>query len=442
MSQSVHVFVYQVTGVTVRAAYRHDLELISQKIMRSLITALIFAVLAASGPAMAGSKYAGVVIDAKTGKTLYSSSADAHRYPASLTKMMTLYMLFDALDSGRIKKSSQIPISKHAASQPPSKLGLRPGQTISVESAIYALVTKSANDVAAAVGEFIGGSESRFGVLMTRKARALGMRSTTFRNASGLPDSRQVTTARDMATLGLALYEHHPGYYNYFSTKSFSYGKRRYRNHNRLLGNVRGVDGIKTGYTRASGFNLVTSVSKGDRRIVAVVMGGKTGRSRNQQMTNLIGKYLPRASSQNKKRLLVAEKSTKRVVSASAFVALPKSSVPAPSARPAANSTVAPKPKSAIAVDPITTASNSNERGWVIQVASLPSKEDAERFLAKTKSRAGSNLASAEPFTQTFSKDGTVYYRARFAGFSDQTSAVNTCKALKSRKIACFAAMQ
>ena len=223
----------------------------------------------------AKSKYAGFVIDAKTGKVLYSKNADARRYPASLTKMMTLYLVFEDLKRRKIRLNTRVIMSRHAASQPPSKLGIKRGRSFSIKQGIYALVTKSANDVATALGEKLSGSEKAFAKRMTRKARQLGMRRTVFKNANGLPNRAQVTTARDMAKLGLALKEHFPREFRYFKTRSFAYGRKRYRNHNRLLGRVKGVDGIKTGYTRASGFNLVSSVSRGKRRIVAVVLGGQ-----------------------------------------------------------------------------------------------------------------------------------------------------------------------
>ena len=256
--------------------------------------------------ANAGPKYAGIVMDAKTGKILYSHRANAARYPASLTKMMTLYLVFEALDNGKITKKTRIRMSKYAASKPPSKLGIKAGRTLSAEQAILSLVTKSANDVATAVAEHLGGSERNFAVRMTNRAKQLGMKNTTFRNASGLTAKGQLTTAKDMAILGLALREHYPKHYRYFSTRQFKYGKRKYGNHNRLLGRVKGVDGIKTGYTQASGFNLVSSVRYRKRSIVAVVMGGKSGKSRNAQMKKLISKYLKKATRRTKKKMLVA----------------------------------------------------------------------------------------------------------------------------------------
>ena len=241
-------------------------------------------------------KYAAIVVDANTGRVLFEKNSRDARYPASLTKMMTLYLLFEALDAGRVSLDTQIPVSADAAKRPPSKIGFKPGQSIDVRSAILALAVRSANDVAAAVGEFLGGSEERFAAMMTAKARALGMQSTTFRNASGLPDEGQRTTAHDMAILGMALRRHFPHHYHYFSNREFTFAGKVIRGHNNLLGKVVGADGLKTGYIRASGFNLVTSVGRGGRRIVAVVMGGETAKSRDAHMEELIELYLPKAT--------------------------------------------------------------------------------------------------------------------------------------------------
>ena len=246
--------------------------------------------------AKAGSKFAAISIDAATGKVLYASAADARRHPASLTKIMTLYILFEEMKAGRVSTSATFTASEHAASRPPSKLNLKAGQTITVENAIRALVTKSANDVATTVAENISGSEAAFAQRMTATARRLGMSRTRFKNASGLPDPEQVTTARDMATLGLSMLRHFPRRYAYFALRSFQYGKRTYRNHNKLLGKYPGVDGIKTGYIRASGYNLTASAKRGRKRVVAVVMGGRTANERNAYMVELLNQAFGIAS--------------------------------------------------------------------------------------------------------------------------------------------------
>ncbi|MDF1600140.1 D-alanyl-D-alanine carboxypeptidase [Mesorhizobium sp. YIM 152430] len=442
-------------------------------------------------------------MDAKTGQVLFSRNGDAQRYPASLTKMMTLYMLFEQMESGRVAKSTPIPISAKAAAEPPTKIGLRAGATITAENAIYSLVTRSANDIATAIGEFIGGSEQNFARLMTTKARQLGMNSTTFQNAHGLPNNRQVTTARDMAILGIALREHFPQYYSYFGTREFTLGKQRFGNHNRVLGRVRGADGIKTGYIRASGFNLVSSVQDDGRSIVAVVMGGQSGRSRDDHMVNLIREHLPRAS-RGSKQLLVARGPASPIAAAASAQSLPQT-VAAPPFRPAEpagaaqlelalTSTAAAQPavqapavalapaapagdddasnriqmafagavpsarptppapvpsqavpaalgaiKERTTVDPVQTSSTAPSSGWVIQVASMPSETEAKSFLASAKSRASKVLGNADPFTETFQHNGQTYYRARFSGFAGKDAAWSACGSLKSYGIACYA---
>ena len=424
-----------------------------------------------AAPASANAKYAAIVIDANTGKTLFASNADAPRYPASLTKMMTLYMVFEAMANGRISKSTRIPFSANAATEPPTKLGIKAGGSITVEDAIYALVTKSANDVSTATAEFLGGSEQRFAQMMTAKARALGMRNTTFRNAHGLPNAEQRTTARDMATLGLALREHYPQYYSYFSTRSVTVAGKRLNSHNRMLGRIKGVDGIKTGYIRASGFNLVSSVRSGNRSIVAVVMGGQTAKSRDDHMASLIQRHLPQASTRGGAPLVASRKTIAptEVVAAGA-VALPSRNIPLPDDRPtdsitafaaAAPAKAAITAASVFPTPAVPTARPSVEvefeetgegdidlptgsipSGWVIQVASVGSEAEARDVLARTSRDAGSLLSNATPFTEPFVKGGTNYVRARFAGFSSKDAAWNACGALKKKKIACYAVQQ
>ncbi len=240
--------------------------------------------------------FSSIIVDANSGATLTANNPDAIRFPASLTKIMTLYLLFEKLESGKLKLDSELDVSEHASEQAPTKLGLRPGQTIKVEDAIKGLVTRSANDASVVIAEAISGDEDDFAKLMTRKARALGMSKTVYRNANGLPNSEQVTTARDQATLGRAIQERFPRYYRYFATSSFVYRGHAIRNHNRLLGNVEGVDGIKTGYTRASGFNLVTSMRRGNRHLVGVVLGGRSGGSRDAIMRNLLAENLAKGA--------------------------------------------------------------------------------------------------------------------------------------------------
>jgi D-alanyl-D-alanine carboxypeptidase len=250
--------------------------------------------------------YASIVVDGNSGAVLQASNPDALRHPASLTKVMTLYLLFERLDAGKIKLDTQLKVSQHASEQDPTKLELKPGDTITVEDAIKGIVTKSANDAAVVVAENLGGDESSFAKLMTQTAHALGMSHTTYVNASGLPDDDQITSARDQALLGRAIQDRFPHDYKYFSTESFVYHGEAMRNHNRLLGSVEGVDGIKTGFTRASGFNLLTSVHRDGRYIVAVVMGGPSAADRDDRMRDLIGEHLKEAALHRTAPMIVA----------------------------------------------------------------------------------------------------------------------------------------
>jgi D-alanyl-D-alanine carboxypeptidase len=248
------------------------------------------------------------VLDDKSGQVLHEDHADDPRHPASLTKIMTLYLLFEQIEDGTLKLDTPLPISTKAAIQNPTKMGLKANQTVKVEDAIKGLVTKSANDAAVVVAEALGGSEEEFAKLMTLKARMLGMSSTTYVNASGLPAMEQITTARDQALLGHAIQHRFPVYYQYFATPSFLWRGAEMRNHNNLLGNVRGVDGIKTGYTEASGYNLVCSVRRDDRHIVAVVLGGTSNAARDARMRQLIEANITLASTQRTAPIVVEGK--------------------------------------------------------------------------------------------------------------------------------------
>ena len=266
----------------------------------------VAAVIIGSAFAAQAAPYADIVVDANSGNVLHATTPDARRHPASLTKIMTLYLLFEQLEAGKLKLDSPLEVSEEAAAQMPTKLGLRAGSTIQVEDAIKGIVTRSANDASVVVAEAIAGDEEEFAKLMTRKAQALGMTRTVYKNASGLPDDDQVTTARDQSILGRAVRERFPSYYKYFSTRSFTFRGQRIGNHNRLLGSVEGVDGIKTGYIRASGFNLVTSVQRGDRHLVAVVMGGSSAASRDAKMRDLISEKIAAASTKRTASLIAA----------------------------------------------------------------------------------------------------------------------------------------
>ena len=282
--------------------------------------------------------YAEFVLDANSGDMLREVNADEPRHPASLTKIMTLYLLFEQLEAGKFKLDTPLPISTRAALQPPTKLGLKTSQTIAVEDAIKGMCTRSANDAAMVVGEAIGGTEEEFAKLMTEKARALGMTNTTYVNASGLPANEQITTARDQAILGRAIQDRFPNYYRYFSTTNFRYRGVDIHNHNSLLGNVKGVDGIKTGYTEASGYNLVTSVRRDERHIVSVVMGGRSGAARDSRMREMIEQFISMASLHRKAPAAPhagMELASQRRTIAPAPTAAPVTAAPEPSAAPA-----------------------------------------------------------------------------------------------------------
>ena len=311
--------------------------------------------------------YADIVVDANTGAVLHSSNPDAPRHPASLTKIMTLYMLFERLEAGKITFKTELPVSAHAASQAPSKLGLKPGQSITVEEAINATVIKSANDVAAVIAEALGGDEDTFSKLMTVKARSLGMQNTVYKNASGLPNDAQITTARDQALLGRAIQDHFPQYYRFFSTTRFSFRGKSISGHNRLLGRVEGVDGIKTGYTNASGFNLVTSMKRSGRHVVAVVLGGRSASSRDAKMRELITEYVQVASAPRTATPVLAEATPaapKRnvvqriagaVITQARAEAAPEAALPRPRPAPAAS---IPVQVAAASVDMLPAASS------------------------------------------------------------------------------------
>lgn len=433
------------------------------------------AVIGISGTAQANPKYAAMVVDHLTGKVLHAENEDAARYPASLTKVMTLFVLFDEMRAGRISKDDRIRMTTHAAGMPPSKIGLKPGSTIRVEDAIRALVTKSANDVAAAVGEHISGSEAAFAQRMTRKAREIGMSRTVFRNASGLPDPKQVTTARDLVTMSRAIMTHHPDYYSYFQTKKFTFGGKTYGNHNKLLGAYQGTDGIKTGYTRASGFNLTTSVRRDNKHVVAVVLGGRTGASRDAHMKKLVSEYMPRAVARagaaTPPPVLVAAVSQDIVVKAPAQP-VAQASVPLPVRRPAstiaallqASRPLAPRAvaTNAIAITaptasaPIRLASageaeeqgdttpaeekiaNAAVDGWTIQVGAVDSPKAAKALLDRARTSTA-KLATATPFTEETVVKGVTFIRARFGGFGDRENAQAACAELKKASFGCYA---
>ncbi len=423
---------------------------------------------------------AAMVVDYKTGKVLFAENPDAHRHPASITKVMTLYMLFEQLEKGRYSLNSPLKVSAWASRQAPSKLGLQPGETIEVEDAIKALVTKSANDVAVVVAENIGGSEPQFAQMMTRKARSIGMSRTQFRNASGLPDPGQITTARDLITLGRAIQDRFPKYYPYFATRSFAYDGAVHGNHNKLLGRIEGVDGIKTGYTRMSGFNLLSSVKADGRQLVAVVLGGRSGASRDRYMAELIETHLDRAYAGGKIAPTIQETQdtasaegdddeaapaapVKPSVAVKPAVAVAPAAVEKPAApvRVAAVVPVAPTttpiakaaavtttttpsaPGWKVGAQPVRTASIAPQKqipipaGWSVQIGTAKTAAGAKDILDEAKSDAAKAIKGSVPHVERASEKA---YRARFAGFKTKDGAEKACKALKKSGYDCFVA--
>ena len=401
---------------------------------------------ASASQVQAASNYAAMVVDGHTGKILYSRQGDKLRFPASLTKIMTLYLLFDYMEAGKFHAGSSLKVSPNASKQQPSKLGLKPGQTIRVRDAIRALVTKSANDVAVTVAENISGSEAKFAKLMTAKARKIGMRRTVFKNASGLPHKQQVTTARDMIIMANRLMFDHPEKYKNFSRKYFKYKGKKYRNHNRLLFDYKGTDGIKTGYTRASGFNLLANVRRGNKHLIAVVFGGKTSKRRNAAMRSILNKSIPRAIARLPKKRRPAPNRKPAVVASSL-------KFPEKAATSAVTSRVKKKPalqqvtKRAVTKSaPLTVASipaetatktqNAPVSGFHIQVGAYSRQSDAMERLTAIQKTAGDVISGHKPLAMPLLEPRGNLYRARFAGFS-RSLADSTCSQLKRRSITC-----
>ncbi len=391
-------------------------------------------------------KYAAVVVDANSGEVLYAKRADSPRYPASITKVMTLYLAFEALAEGRLKLTDQIVMSPRAAAQAPTKLGLRAGETLTVDEALRALSVKSANDIAVAVAEKIGGTETRFAALMTLRGQELGMTNTRFVNASGLPDSRQISTARDLAIMSRAVMRDYPQYYSYFSLRQFAFRGQVMGNHNRLLSQMPGVDGLKTGYTNASGYNLAASAVRDGRRLIAVVLGGSSSASRDDNVEDLLltgfsvmkrramGEKITIAQNMFEPDLsnVVMRPSVEQgdadqggikieLTNNPAGGAYAMAPIPDPVAKPFRPEADKPKAK--------------KKRGdWVVQVGAFKQKTQASTHLTTMNKRFGSVLSHG---------DGEVgspvggFYRVRYVGMS-QDDARSACKALKAKKQSCM----
>jgi D-alanyl-D-alanine carboxypeptidase (penicillin-binding protein 5/6) len=408
-----------------------------------LLAMLTFAL----GPAVAWAGSAAIIIDARTGKVLSSENPDTLNHPASLTKMMSLYLTFEALRRGTISWDSTIKVSKAAAAKPPMRLGLKAGTTLTVREAVLGMIVRSGNDAAAAMAEKLAGSEAKFAQAMTRKARQLGMSRTVFINASGLPASAQVTTARDMSTLAIALMRDFPREYKLFATQSFVFRGRKVRGHNNLMYRYDGMDGIKTGYTNASGFNLVSAVRDGNRRVIGVVLGGRTARSRDDKMAALLDRNLGKASSTGNRALVAAAKNRGTVEVA----ALGASDVPLPFTAPkrqghdpiaaliatSSHATI-PAERPSVMSELEDTKDISPAGAWQIQISAAPTEKAARALLLQAKSVAGNALQSASPYTEAVGKGAKAVYRARFVGFDSRDAAAAACDRLQRHSYDCM----
>ncbi len=399
-----------------------------------LALALVGQVLA-FGSAHAASKKAHIIIDHATGEVLASAAADEMRYPASLTKMMTLYMLFDALDAGRVKMNTPLRVSSYAAGQAPTKLALAKGDTIPVETAIKALVVRSANDVAMVVAENLAGSEREFAAQMTSRARQLGMSRTTFRNPHGLPNSGQRSTARDLATLARALLRDHAQYYHFFSVEQFSFKGQTYRTHNRLMQRYDGMDGLKTGFINASGFNLASSVLRDGRRLVGVVLGGNTAAARDKDMERLLDAAFKRAPRSAPPQLMVDARPR---IGGNA-TALPASRrVPVPMAAPGRIPVISAS-ASPGQIPLLPKARHSSPMSeWVIQIGAFANHQQTDAAL-KSVANKHPNLSNYDGIVVPGrNQRGRAIYRARFIGLSQQ-EAQQACRTLKRAGDDCLA---
>lgn len=431
---------------------------------RAIAALCLLTFLAIAQTAEAKPQFSAITVDARTGSILFSDNPDGLRHPASLTKMMTLYVLFQDLKAGRVNRSTSFRVSARAAAMAPSKLGLRAGMTISVDEAIKALVTKSANDAAATIAENLGGTESNFAARMTRVAHTIGMSRSSFHNASGLPNPDQYTTARDMATLGLRLMRDFPQYYPYFRITEFNFHGRTIRTHNKLVEHYAGTDGIKTGYVAASGYNLVTSTKRGEKRLVGVVLGARSSVSRGAYMMHMLESKFAQAKGGETVAALAG--SSKGVINPVATATASASAPTTPStdekaqladvaasaaddqandedqADIASTASVTPKVieaslapvdgkkkplgKLPFAVKSVSAEPNTLEdsitQSWNIQIGAYPDKQQAQAKLTALKGKALASLEGKAAYTIAVQKDGGTVYRARFAGFDSETA--------------------
>ncbi len=420
---------------------------------RLLVTILTLVFVGLSVPAQAKAskqkrpapdRRAELVIDATTGRILHEVNGTATRHPASLTKMMTLYLTFQALEAGRLRLDTPLPVSKTAAAQPASKLGLRVGQTIRVQDAILALVTESANDASVVLAEAIGGSVRGFASMMNLQAKALGMRQTVFQNPNGLPDPNQITSARDMAMLGYALIQHYPGFYPFFSRRTFEYKGVIHDNHNHLMKQYPGMDGIKTGYIRASGFNLVASAQRGETRLIGVVFGGSSTASRNETMRRLLDagfgairgtdSALAELPLPTKTPSSSTEPRVRRKSAGGRYIyTTPNTTTPVTAPTPPSSPFGPPTPPPGQ-----RPASEDSAGGWSIQVGAYSDIDTAQKALRTMALSLSSMLSGTEQSLQKLTmSDGSVVYRARFTGL-EQITARQACSSLIQQGHGCM----
>ncbi len=339
-----------------------------------------------------------IMINASTGDVLYSSNADEVRYPASLTKMMTLYITFNALDKGLLKLEDKLPVSRTAANRSPSKLGLKAGETISVKDAIMALIIKSANDCATVLAEGLGYSEEKFALTMTKVAQELGMKHTTFKNASGLPNRQQKSTARDMAILGAAIYHHFPQYYKLFSSTKFTYNGRTYYTHNHLLKNFTGADGLKTGFTNAAGYNIATSAERNGYRVIAVTMGHKSIKERDKKIAGMMNSGL--------KKLALADN--------------------------------IPSPNLYAKIEKPLPSQQTSEKKWGIQIGAFSNYIKARNYALNIRQQINlPAVRSAIIDIEPTKKGAAIVYRSKLVGFK-KNEADKTCSRLKKKNQSCM----
>lgn len=378
-------------------------------------------------------KYASIIIDADSLEILHARNIDQHRYPASLTKMMTLYLTFDALERREISLDEALPISKFAAQTPPMRLGLKAGQTITVEQAIQALIIRSANDVAVVLAERLGGSEHEFAEAMTAKAHSLGMQSSVFQNPHGLPNPNQVTTARDMAKLSDALLRNHRKYYPYFSRQHFTYHGQRYKSFNRLLGSVKGVDGFKTGYTNASGYNLVISAKRDQHRIIAIVMGGASGLSRDKHMAQLLERGFEVIQNKKDTHVKFALKADENKII--------RKVLPVPTKtggfQNISYKMTAPKPVASQDHVQVQVQVQAHVQGWAIQIGAYADARHAQHIAQMVLADPQYAISGAFPLITPVQRSTGYIYRARLLGFT-QESATKTCNMLAAQRKSCL----